>query len=145
MQQIYQQAKNDVTCTFMTGMGYECVITKGCKIVRDNKSGEVQILNIMSGAYYANLNSEQLEVFKLFGWKIGVNVLNLYNFRLKLDIIEQKIKDEMTGRGSQKQLSLLKDKREEILKKYSQINYKLNNIKAYGNYKNNNYSEEGDY
>ena len=68
----------------------------------------------------------------------------MYNYRLKLDIIEQKIKDEMTGRGSQKQLSLLKAKREEILKKYSQINYKLNNIKAYGNYKNNN-NEKDNY
>jgi len=53
----------------------------------------------------------------------------LSNYCLKLDSIENKIKDAMSRRGSKKLVQMLKDRRDEVLKKYTEINNKLNKIK----------------
>lgn len=66
---------------------------------------------------------------------MGVYVLSLSNYRSKLDLIEGRIKKEMNGRASVKQIGLLKSQRERILSKYSEINFKLNKLNQinYGN------------
>ena len=66
-----------------------------------------------------------------------VFVLSLSNYRSKLDVIEHKIKDYITDRKSEKQIGLLKSSRKRILKRYSEINSKLNQLN-YGNKVNNN-------
>jgi hypothetical protein len=76
------------------------------------------------------------------GWRYGVFVLSLSNYRSKLDIIEQRIKQFINDKKSEKQILQLKSSRDRILAKYSVINFKLNQLN-YGNKVNNN-EEEAD-
>ncbi len=130
LEDIYKQAEKDRVAISLNGKGYESVMVYGIKIIRDNTTGQVQILNTMIGGdYYCNITKKDYETFLEKGWRYGVYVLSLSNYRTKLDLIETKIQKELTGRKSKKQLGILKTKREQVLSKYSQLNYKLNQIK----------------
>ena len=105
----------------------------GVKIVKDDETKQIQIINATRGGdYYSEINKEQLKTFLEKGWRIGVYVLSLSNYRLKLDLIEKKIQKEMNGRKSKKQIEMLKGSRQRVMTKYSEINYKLNKLN-YGN------------
>jgi hypothetical protein len=130
LEDIYKQAEKDRVAISLSGKGYESIMVYGIKIIRDNTTGQVQILNTMIGGdYYCNITKKDYETFLEKGWRYGVYVLSLSNYRTKLDLIEKKIQKELTGRKSKKQLGILKTKREQVLSKYSQLNYKLNQIK----------------
>ena len=130
LEEIYQQAEVDQLAISLNGNGYESVMIYGIKIIRDNYTGQVQILNTMIGGdYYSNITEKGYETFLEKGWRYGVYVLSLSNYRTKLDLIERKIQKELTGRKSKKQLGILKTEREQVLSKYSQLNYKLNQVK----------------
>jgi hypothetical protein len=130
LEDIYKQAESDRVAISLIGKGYESMMMYGIKIVRDNNTGQVQILNAMKGGhYYCNVTEKDYETFLKKGWRYGVYVLSLSNYCTKLDLIEKKIQTELTGRNSAKQLSILKTKREQVLSKYSKLNYKLNQIK----------------
>jgi len=130
LEEVYQQAEDDHVAISLDGRGYESRMIYGIKIVRDNMTKQVQILNTMIGGnYYSNITEKDYETFLKKGWRYGVYVLSLSNYRTKLDLIERKIQKELTGRNSQKQLGILKTKREQVLLKYSELNYKLNQIK----------------
>jgi len=130
LEEVYQQAEDDHVAISLDGRGYESRMIYGIKIVRDNMTKQVQILNTMIGGnYYSNITEKDYETFLKKGWRYGVYVLSLSNYRTKLDLIERRIQKELTGRKSQKQLGILKTKREQVLLKYSELNYKLNQIK----------------
>lgn len=130
LEEVYQQAEDDQLAISLNGKGYESVMVYGIKIIRDNYTGQVQILNTMIGGdYYSNITKKEYETFLEKGWRYGVYVLSLSNYRTKLDLIERKIQTELTGRKSKKQLGILKTKREQVLSKYSKLNYKLNQVK----------------
>ena len=127
LEEVYQQAEDDHVAISLDGRGYESRMIYGIKIVRDNMTKQVQILNTMIGGnYYSNITEKDYETFLKKGWRYGVYVLSLSNYRTKLDLIERRIQKELTGRKSQKQLGILKTKREQVLLKYSELNYKLN-------------------
>lgn len=127
---IYNQASKDHLRVNLDGRGYTSFMVLGVKIIKDNDTSKIQILNTMRGGdYYSNLSEKELNIFHKKGWRYGVFVLSLSNYRTKLDLIEKKIQQELTTRKSIKQLRLLKSKREQILSKYSELNYKLNQIK----------------
>lgn len=127
---IYNQASQDNLRVNLDGKGYTSFMVLGVKIIKDNETGKIQILNTMVGGdYYSNLSEKELNIFYNNGWRYGVFVLSLSNLRTKLNVIEKKIQNELTARKSIKQLRLLKNKRQEILSKYSELNYKLNQLK----------------
>jgi|TARA_B100001175_G_scaffold55871_3_gene44952 hypothetical protein len=143
LNEIFEEAKQDTYAITMDGDGYESRMVYGVKIVKDKQSGKIEFFNTkVGGDYYKKLNAEQLETFIEKGWRIGVYVLSLSNYRLKLDIIEKRIHKFINDKKSEKQIKLLKASRERILTKYSEINYKLNQL----NYGDNevNYKEEAD-
>jgi hypothetical protein len=87
------------------------------------------------GDYYISITEDELKSFTEKGWRYGVFVLSLSNYRSKLDIIEQRIKQYINDKKSEKQIGILKSSRERILNKYSEINSKLNQLNQlnYGN------------
>lgn len=140
---IYNQSMNDNYSLQLDGDGYESRMVYGTKIIKDKSDGSIQILNTAKGGdYYSHLTPEQLNNFLEKGWRYGVFVLSLSNYRSKLDIIEQRIKMFINEKRSEKQILQLKASRERILAKYSEINFKLNQLN-YGNKVNNN-EEEAD-
>jgi hypothetical protein len=137
---IYNQSVNDTYALQLDGDGYESRMVYGTKIIKDKLDGSIQILNTARGGdYYSHLTTEQLNNFLEKGWRYGVFVLSLSNYRSKLDIIEQRIKLFINEKKSEKQILQLKASRERILAKYSEINFKLNQLNQlnYGNKVNN--------
>ncbi len=130
LEDIYNQAEKDRFSVSLDNEQYKSKLVYGVKITKDKSSNEVEILNTMIGGdYYCQATEKELEIFLEKGWRYGVYVLSLSNLRSKLDLIEERIKEELTGKNSQKKYKILKNQREKVLEKYSQLNYKLNQIK----------------
>lgn len=130
LQDIWRQALDDDFATDINGQGYESRLVYGVKIIRDNVSKEVQILKAMTGSeYYPKLSKDEVEVFLDKGWRYGIYSLSLASYRTKLENIKEAIKSEVNGRNRIKRLYLYKESRDGILKKYNNINNKLNQLK----------------
>lgn len=130
LQDIWGQALEDDFATNINGQGYESRLVYGVKIIRDNVTKEVQILKAMTGSeYYPNLSKDEIEVFLDKGWRYGIYSLSLASYRTKLENIKEAIKSEVNGRNRIKRLYLYKESRDGILKKYNNINNKLNQLK----------------
>lgn len=130
LEEVFNQSNKDRYAARLNGVGYISNTLYGVKIIRDNITSDVEILHAQfSEGYYAELTEDQVKIFLDNGWRFGVFVVALSNYCLKLDSIENKIKDAMSRRGSKKLVQMLKDRREEVLKKYTEINNKLNKIK----------------
>ena len=130
LQDIWGQALEDDFATNINGQGYESRLVYGVKIIRDNLTKEVQILKAMTGSeYYPNLSKDEIEVFLDKGWRYGIYSLSLASYRTKLENIKEAIKSEVNGRNRIKRLYLYKESRDGILKKYNNINNKLNQLK----------------
>ena len=130
LEEVFNQSNKDRYAARLNGVGYISNTLYGVKIIRDNITSDVEILHAQfSEGYYAELTEDQVKIFLDNGWRFGVFVVALSNYCLKLDSIENKIKDAMSRRGSKKLVQMLKDRRDEVLKKYTEINNKLNKIK----------------
>lgn len=130
LQDIWGQALQDDFATDINGQGYESRLVYGVKIIRDNLTKEVQILKAMTGSeYYPKLSKDEIEVFLDKGWRYGIYSLSLASYRTKLENIKEAIKSEVNGRNRIKRLYLYKESRDGILKKYNNINNKLNQLK----------------
>ena len=125
-----QASKDRATISLSCGK-YEAYILYSIKIVKDNITEAVQIYNTAAnGDHYKIIDSDDLEVFLNKGWRYGVYVVSLSNYRLKLNKIERLIKAEANGRGSVKQIKSHKNYREYILLRFSEVNQKLNQLKS---------------
>ena len=144
LEDIFAQAMEDTYAISLDGDGYQSKMVYGTKIVKDKETGTIQILNTMKGGdYYISITEDELKSFTEKGWRYGVFVLSLSNYRSKLDIIEQRIKQYINDKKSEKQIGILKSSRERILNKYSEINSKLNQLNQ-SNYGNKVNREEAD-
>jgi hypothetical protein len=133
LEELWAEAVKDSYAITLDGKGYQARMVYGLKIVKDDETNQIQLVNATRGGdYYREVTAEELKVFQEKGWRIGVYVLSLSNYRLKLDLIEKKIQKEMGGRKSKKQIDILKGSRQRVMTKYSEINYKLNQLN-YGN------------
>ena len=126
---VWNQAKDDCFTANLDGEGYEARILYGCKISKDNDTNMVQLQNTSRGGeWYLQLDPDEIEIFLKMGWRIGIYMLSLSNYRLKLDRIEMLIKMEVNGRKNPKQIQSLKSSRQRILEKYSKIKNQLNQL-----------------
>ena len=129
LQEIYQEAVDDSYGISLDGQGYQSRVMFGVKIVRETSNKEVEIINTLQGGdYYKPLSEGELDNFLAGGWRYGVYLLSLANCRNKLNLIEQRIQKEINGRASAKQVGLLKAQRKRIMNKYTEINFKLNQL-----------------
>lgn len=134
---VWNQAKEDCFTATLDGEGYEARILYGCKISKDNDTNMVQLQNTSRGGeWYLQLDPDEIEIFLKMGWRIGIYMLSLSNYRLKLDRIEMLIKMEVNGRKNPKQIQSLKSSRQRILEKYSKIKNQLNQLNQLNQIKN---------
>lgn len=125
--EVFEQALSDGYTATLNGNGYESRSVYGVKIIRDIDTREVIILNTMKGGeHYIPLSHEEINIFLEKGWRIGVYVVTLSNYRIKLEQVENSIRDEMNGKVSDKVIQELKDKRTSLLNSYTELNNKLN-------------------
>jgi len=134
---VWNQAKDDCFTANLDGEGYEARILYGCKISKDKETNIVQLQNTSRGGeWYIQLEPEEIEIFLNMGWRIGIYMLSLSNYRLKLDRIEMLIKMEVNGRKNPKQIQSLKSSRQRILERYSKIKNELNKLNQLNQIKN---------
>jgi len=135
IEEVFDQASNDDYAVSMTGYSFESHMVYGIKIIKDTSNKEIKLFDTMKrGDYFVPLTKREVEIFLENGWRYGVYVLSLDNYRTKLDKIEQRIQKCIAEKKSSKQILIQKSSRERILKKYSEINLKLNQLN-YGNSK----------
>ena len=130
---IFIQASDDPSSSPLHGNGYESYLLYGIKIVKDNETSEIELLNTAkSGDFYHSLNQEDINLFHDGGWRYGIYVISLSNYRAKLDRIEQQIKKHVNEKPnpSQKQLDYYQSTRQNILEKYTEMTIKLNQLKS---------------
>tara|TARA_R110001599_G_scaffold57897_1_gene159438 strand:+ start:1628 stop:2053 length:426 start_codon:yes stop_codon:yes gene_type:complete len=132
---VFEEALLDGHTGVLDNKGVEARILLGIKIVRDRESGEVEILNTSKGGdYYQEISSKEYDVFKQKTWRHGVYVVYLSNCRLKLNFIEANIsghiKDSANKKNpnSKERIEELQARRLSILKKYTEITNKLNQL-----------------
>lgn len=134
---VWNQAKEDCLTANLDSKGYEARILYGCKISKDNSTDMIQLQNTSRGGeWYLQLDPDEIEIFLKMGWRIGIYMLSLSNYRIKLDKIEKFIKSEMNGRKNPKQIQSLKSSRQRILERYSNIKNKLNQLNKLNQIKN---------
>lgn len=101
------------------------VINYGLKITKFTNS--IEILNCHKGGdYFQELTKDEYDLVKKNGWRRGGMMMQLSNCKHKLNIIENKVREEVNSRKNDKYIQYLKSRRENILIKYNQIKSKLN-------------------
>ena len=74
--------------------------------------------------YYVEVDSKLYSLFLKKGWRDAVIHITLQKYREKLDRVKEGISKEMNGSQSPKRLKVLKEMREQILKKYYKLTQK---------------------
>ena len=107
------------------------VINNGVKIQKF--PSKIELINLSKGgSYYVECTEEEYNLFYKYGWKEGAIRLCISNTKRKLDMIEERIKNEVSTRKNNKHIESLKAKRTGLLNKYAMRKVELNKIKANG-------------
>lgn len=127
IEDLYSQAiKDNEAISSLLPFGYS-VINYGVKLQKF--SSKIEILNCgRNGDYFQECNEEEYDLFYKYGWREGGLRLSLLNCKRKLDLIEDKIRTEVNTRKNDKHIQKLKNRREELLIKYSSKQKQLNQI-----------------
>ncbi len=103
------------------------VIGRGVKIQQFDDG--IQILNMGKGGdYFKECSDEEYDFFYRDGWRKGCTQVSMSNCLHKLSIIESRIKTEMNTRKNDKHIQNLKNRRETLLNKYTNLKTELNNL-----------------
>ena len=127
---IYSQATKDEYCSVLVSPKETSRMLYGIKIIQDKATGLISIYNTTTGGdYYTELTENEYKVFLENGWRYGVYVLSLSNYRRKLAIVNKRIQTEIGKRRTNiKNLESLQKSKTRILNRYSTFTKKLNKI-----------------
>ncbi len=129
LEEIFEQAVVDKNSAELNYPNYKAQLSLGVKIVKDNKSKEVNIFNTTKGGdFYKEIEEEEYKNFEENGWIKGTYLLSLSNFRRKLNLIEGRIQSEVNNKGSLKVITGFKNARERIMKRYTKVSNKLKQL-----------------
>ncbi|QDP54079.1 MAG: hypothetical protein GOVbin1629_15 [Prokaryotic dsDNA virus sp.] len=128
LEEIFSQATKDKQGIYQKLKNKIIVINYGYKIQKFKE--RIEILNCSKGGdYFVECNDEEYLNFYIKGWKTGSILNNLENCKRKLEMIEEKVKMEINTRKNDKYIQHLKNRRELILNKYTNLKNKLNGKK----------------
>ena len=103
------------------------VIGRGVKIQEFDDG--IQILNMGKGGdYFKECSDEEYDFFYRDGWRKGCTQVSMSNCLHKLSIIESRIKTELNTRKNDKHIQNLKNRRETLLNKYTNLKTELNKL-----------------
>ena len=103
------------------------VIGRGVKIQQFDDG--IQILNMGKGGdYFKECSDEEYDFFYRDGWRKGCTQVSMSNCLHKLAIIESRIKTELNTRKNDKHIQNLKNRRETLLNKYTNLKTELNKL-----------------
>ena len=127
LEEIWTQAIGDASAVRQRVPKGELIIGSGVRIQRFGD--RIEMLNMNKGGdYYKILDEDEYNIFYHCGWKRGSVNLSISNCLFKLGLIEDKIKTEVNTRKNDKHIQNLKNRRENILNKYTKLKKKLNQL-----------------
>lgn len=125
LEKIFDQSIQDRNAIHSKLKGKEIVINYGYKIQKFPNS--LEILNCSKGGdYFIDCTDKEYKNFYEYGWKKGCLLNNIENCKRKLKMIEEKMRLEVNTRKNDKYIQHLKNRRESILNKYTNLKTKLN-------------------
>ncbi len=127
LEKVFKQARSEYGSVNIDGDGYQACVYLGVKITRDDMTGEIKIYDPQKSVnYYVEIDKSLYSLFINKGWLGAVIDITLSKYKEKLERIKESIAREMNGNQSPKRLRVLKEMREQILKKYYKLTQKLN-------------------
>ena len=121
---LFDQAKQAHKSIHMKTEKVESVINNGAKIQKF--PDRIEILNMGKGGdYFSECNEKEYNFFTKNGWSAGTEYLLISNYEFKLQLIQDRIKEEINTRKNDKHIQNLKNRREKILNKYTKRKRKL--------------------
>tara|TARA_R110002012_G_scaffold50533_1_gene130666 strand:+ start:319 stop:717 length:399 start_codon:yes stop_codon:yes gene_type:complete len=123
---IFNQANTDEVSINIDGSGYDARLRQGIKITKEENSHH--IFNTTIGVFYQEISEEQYQMFYEYGWVIGVHKLALINYKRKLKVVEDKMRNEVNTRKNDKHIKTLKKARLSLLESYRITSHKLNKL-----------------
>jgi hypothetical protein len=127
LEKVFKQARSEYGSVNIDGDGYQACVYLGVKITKDDMTGEIKIYDPQKSVnYYVEIDKSLYSLFIKKGWLGAVIDITLSKYKEKLERIKESIAREMNGNQSPKRLRVLKEMREQILKKYYKLTQKLN-------------------
>jgi|TARA_R110000765_G_scaffold112054_1_gene204026 hypothetical protein len=127
LEEIYRQANEDSGSYRFSRRGKKVIIKLG--FILNKYPSSIEILNTARGGdYYKELTKEEHTILSLNGWKLGILLVSMGNYLRKLNMIEERIKNEINTRKNDKHIQGLKTSREKILHLYSIRKQQIKNI-----------------
>ena len=124
---LFHQAESHHPSVIIHDKGFEAYMLYGWRIMREDKSGNISIINMSTGGdFYTEANENQYKTFKDLGWRNAIYVLYLSNCRLKQAKIDNRINVAMVRNDSIRMIRKLKASREQVLKNFNKVKSKLN-------------------
>ena len=127
LEKVFKQARSEYGSVNIDGDGYQACVYLGVKITKDDMTEEIKIYDPQKSVnYYVEIDKSLYSLFINKGWLGAVIDITLSKYKEKLERIKESIAREMNGNQSPKRLRVLKEMREQILKKYYKLTQKLN-------------------
>ncbi len=127
LEKVFKQARSEYGSVNIDGDGYQACVYLGVKITKDDMTEEIKIYDPQKSVnYYVEIDKGLYSLFINKGWLGAVIDITLSKYKEKLERIKESIAREMNGNQSPKRLRVLKEMREQILKKYYKLTQKLN-------------------
>ena len=123
LETLFLQASNDPVTKNTSTKEYKSYMYKGVQIIKENEN--ITIYNPSEMDYYTEIDN--LDVFK-DGWISGVLRITKQKYLEKLETIKTEIAYEMNNNKNFSKISELREDRDRITKKYTQISNKLKSI-----------------
>ncbi len=119
-QEIFNQAYNDRLGVRVTTKDSVSVIYRGVKV--ENKDNNVRVLNMaLNGDFYMEITDEQYKIFFEHGFRRGVYEVCMENYKRTLETLSQDIRKEVSKRNNVKHYDALKEYRNTIMNKISEV------------------------
>jgi hypothetical protein len=117
MEQVFKQASLDGISTRLTTPVSESYIYKGVKIIKDEDG--IRVLNTkFNGDYYQEVTNEEYAIFEKNGWRTGCYLVATSNNRKALNIISEKIQEEIKTMKNLKRYNMLVRYREVVINRF---------------------------
>jgi len=117
MEQVFKQASRDGISTRLTTPLSESYIYKGVKIIKDEDG--IRILNTkFNGDYYQEVTKDEYAIFKKNGWRVGCYIVATSNNRKALNIISEKIQEEIKTMKNLKRYHMLVRYRDVVIHRF---------------------------
>lgn len=126
---IFKEAKC-CECGILDGVGFEARIFMGIKIVRDCSTGSTKILTTHNnGHYYHELSDYEYGLIFIKGWRVGVYLIKLENYKEKITVIRGKL-NKLVNSKRKKHIMDLESSLMDVIERKTLITKKINH---YGN------------